>query len=120
MGEQMAREAINHTARLIKDGSLYTIGDRKYQNERDQWEIIATFDYSRGARSNELPKEIVQEQIEKFTDTDLDLGSISDEPDPEPELDYHALKDYLKAKGLEIKGNPKKETLIEMYKEATG
>jgi hypothetical protein len=114
----MAREAIYHTARLRKDGTEYTIGDRKYRKEIDEWDIIATFDYSTGIRSNEITEQAAAKTIEEFTDTDLDLGQLED--DPEPELDYHALKDFLKAKGLEIKGNPKKDTLIEMYKEAIG
>lgn len=114
----MAKEAINHTVRNREDGSLYTIGDRKYQKQKDKWDIIHTFDYSTGVMSNEVNEEDVKADIEKFTETDIDLGALSD--DPEPELDYHALKDFLRAKGLEIKGNPKKETLIEMYKEANG
>ncbi len=106
------REEIYYTVINKKNGARLVIGKQKYDREADEWEIIATQDIrtEREPLFNREQEKTPQEIIEE---TDLDLSAPS-----EGELDYHALKDILKAKGFEIKGNPKKEVLLDMYKEA--
>lgn len=103
------REDIYYTVKSKKDGSKIVIGKQKYDKEVDLWDVVAVQDI----RTEREPTSVLKTVEEKIAETDLDLSAPEDE-----DLDYHALKDILKAKGFEIKGNPKKEVLLEMYKEA--
>jgi hypothetical protein len=117
------REKEYFTVRNLNNGGIYRIGKRKLDKEIGEWELI---DGTDGAALPEVSQESevsVLKKIEEFMNTDVDLGDL-EESEPEimesvdlESLSYPALKDLCKAKGIEVKGNPKKENLIAMYNE---
>lgn len=112
------KEAIYHTAKRVGQDHMYTIGDRKYQRQKDKWEIIETFNYSAPREAVDDPpedKESILRKIEEFTKTDIEVGFK-----PAEEYEYHELKEEVKKLGIEISGNPKRVELETLYKEATG
>jgi hypothetical protein len=111
-------EAITHLVRKVDDGHFYRIGDKKYQRQKDKWEIVETTDLS--APKAPVEEASVLKQIEEFTKTDVNLEGLEEEvrsEDLEAE-GYYRLKELAQEKGYEIKGNPKKEDLIKFLSEA--
>ena len=111
----MAKEFVYYSVIQKSDGHRYTIGERKYNKDPKRWEIVEPVFEAKGkveALDGPTPEEIPA-KIDEFMDTDMDLGELGESPEPE-DMDYHALKDIVKAKGHDIKGNPKKEVLIEL------
>ena len=107
------RELVSHTVRNVNDGTLYTIGDRKYQKQKDKWEIIETFVNGK-LKDEPSSKESVLKMVEEFMDTDVEL-SVK----PAESFDYFELLAEVKRLGVEVGGNPKREVLEQMYREAT-
>ena len=115
-------EKVYFTVINKKDGSKAVIGEKKLKQEMSLWEVIAIQDISKDRqpvylnRPEPKPEPAnIEEKIEEFLATDVDLSAPS-----ASDFEYFELLAECKKLGCEVKGNPKREVLESLYNEAIG